>query len=298
MEEWKAFERQAFTPEAIKDFKEAANRLRKQLPWLDAPRQEARFVAVRVGFPRSKLGKYQNDLLARAIMSASKSTLDPFGSIVKAAEKALAGPAELSRGLKEIQVDGALPPPGTMAFYLAEWVQCLYYGEAFNPTTRAEFFQAIAERLSYLDRFKPNAGDFAVEELQGSFVGLMSSKRYGWKENKYPAKGEVIAMAESFLERKNIAVKSGWTEHLRKADLVWLPEGRAGRPTKTEVDKVGAAKKAALAKITKLVNACGGDWSSINAKLGKAFGKNAAMDAEGERLEQYTKPPSLDEKGG
>jgi hypothetical protein len=124
----------------------------------------------------------------------------------------------------------------------------------------------------------------------------MGSK-YDWSKERLPTKGEVRAMAKRLLKRQKKAVKSGWTEHLRKAGLDWLPEGRAGRPTKTEVDKVGAAKKSALTKITKFVNkVCGGDWGSIDATLGKAFGKNAAMEAEQERLERYIKPPSLDEK--
>jgi hypothetical protein len=289
-------ENYGFTSEQKADIEEMTARFRQGIPWLDSPRQEARLVAARAGFPRSKAGKYQDNPLARLIYFACQEQPKfDYSAVTKAAENLIV--SSRTAALDSLSPDIRNAPPGTLPFYLLEFSKCLDQGEPFQPKEPAEFFEAIAIRLRYLETFKPADSDFAIQALQEAFVGLMGSK-YDWSKERLPTKGEVRAIAKRLLERKNITAKSGWTEHLRKAGLDWLPAGRAGRrPTKTEVDKVAAEKKSALTKITKFVNkVCGGDWGSLNATLGKAFGKNAAMEAEQERLEQYTKPPSLDEK--
>jgi hypothetical protein len=59
---------QTFTQKQIKALRVAADSLRKGFPWLLTPlREEARIVAFRAGFPRSKAGARQDDELLRVI---------------------------------------------------------------------------------------------------------------------------------------------------------------------------------------------------------------------------------------
>src|SRR5260221_2713093 len=61
--EWRSY----FTPEQIKVCEEVADDLNKAAPWLSATREEARVIAVRAWFPRSKFWDKQDVLLLRAI---------------------------------------------------------------------------------------------------------------------------------------------------------------------------------------------------------------------------------------
>jgi hypothetical protein len=214
-------------------------------------------------FPRSIAGKYQNDPL--------------MGSILRAKGEGSINELSATRIISAIsgRWDSSYPTP--MRDYLdTRWPRAI------------DFFQAVIERLRYLETREPTAGDYAVEAIQDAFVGLMYGK-YDWGKKGNPTKGEVTKMAKAILKRQGKSKKSGWTELLRTADLDWLPEGAAGRPSSLEVDQNLKAKQEFLSKQTQYVNdVLGGDWSLLNHKAGHVFGgKHLAQQHETERLEQY-----------
>jgi hypothetical protein len=268
------WERENFTPEQIEVLHEAADTLTKGMPWLLAPCRDARIVAVRACFPRSVFGKRQDDLVLRAIFAvkfdATSGKLvakNPgFHEILKAALRCYTSPKN-QRAIS--QLEGA--PIGSLPWLAFELYKCADYGDLFAPKTDAEFFSRIAVDLNYLDNQKPTLGDFAVEALQNAFVGLMQSK-YDWGKKGLPTKGDVIAMAKEHLARSRKSKKSGWTKMLKDAGLTWLPEGRAGRPSKREVDENVKAKQEFLSKQTQYVNeTLDGDWSRLNERAGHVF---------------------------
>jgi len=199
-------------------------------------------------------------------------------------------PAQISRDSETFS-----PPPGSSLHQVTELNELvtelarrLNPGEPFQPKTYSEFFFAIAERLRYFENFKPTAGDFAVEELQGAFGGLMQSK-YKWGKNGYPTKGDVTQIAKAFLEKSHRkAWRSTWTEPLKTAGLDWLKPGKAGRPPKNEVDLITKSKKAFLSKQTQYVNDWfGGDWRKLDDKAKHVFGgKNLYQRDEQARLKK------------
>jgi hypothetical protein len=143
------------------------------------------------------------------------------------------------------------------------------------------FFQDVANRLRFLENYKPTAGDFAVEALQDAFVGMMQNE-YDWGKKGFPTKGKVIGMAKELLGRQKISRETGWTDLLRKARLYWLPEGPAGRPKKREVDEIAKAKQGILSIAAKTY---GGNivkaYDAIKASFGR---KQDYQKDEAERL--------------
>jgi len=291
-DKWVDWERKSnFTPEQIDALQEAANTLKKGMPWLLAARQEARIVAVRACFRRSVLGVMQDDLVLRAIYGAKSDPKNPNPGFHKILEAAVRCYTSSNNQQNISQLEGA--PTGTLPWLAFELYKCADSGELFEPKTESEFFQGIAERLRRLETYKPTVGDFAVEAIQNAFVGLMQSK-YAWGTKGLPTRGEVEQMAKSLLARDGKEKKSGWTDLRRIAGLDFLPEGRAGRPSKGEVDENRKAKQEALAIITKL---CGGNWPKFrDAVKSASAGKKLFLRDERERLASYGHPAPLSEE--
>jgi hypothetical protein len=290
--EWHNWEENC-TPELLKEIHEANEGLRKKAPWLYANRDEARMVAARAVYPRSKFGDNQDDRFFRAIyfsIQPGRGAALDFHEIVNAGLRQTV-PDEVSQN--------EAAPEGSFFWAVDEVYKLAYPGEPFIPSTFSEFFDRIAKTLKHFETYKPTVGDFAVEALQSAFVGLMEHK-YAWHKNDLPTKGEVIAMAKEHLERKGKTKSSGWTAMLEKAGLDWLPSGQAGRPSKGNVDKNLKAKQEFLSKQTKYVNeTTGGDWRKLLEQTRHVFGgKIDALEHEEQRLnETYGQPANLDEGG-
>jgi hypothetical protein len=273
---WEDIEDKPFTPEEIGAIQEVDGAFRKAFAWLHATPEQARDVAARAGFPRSSAGKYQDDALARRIFYAidhvKQSCQDPNLVRLKIVEvvsaMAVPAPEQLSGDLETF----SLPSAGIF-HQVHELTKRLNPGNPFRPKTDSEFFEAIVTRLKYFENFKPTAGDFAVEELQNAFIGLMQRK-YNWGKNGTPTKGEVTEMARVLLENSHRkAWKSSWTGLLKTAGLDWLKPGNAGRPPKHDVDENVKIKKKFLSEQTKFVNeALGGDWNKVYDKAKYVFG--------------------------
>ena len=281
-EEFEAWEPGTFTPEQIKVFEEVADDLNKALPWLSATRQEARVTAVRAWFPRSRFGDKQDARLLRAIYCViqRRANAADFHEIVDAAARCCQSPEDQPYFS---QLEGA--PKGTWFWIALELFKLLMPGEPFLPKTESEFFSRIAEALKHFETYKPTTGDFAVEALQNAFVGLTQSK-YAWGKKGLPTKGEVIAMAKEHLERDGKSKGSGWTEMLEKAGLKWLPKGKAGRPTKQEVDENVKAEREYKALCTRAIrDFYNGDPQSARDVLKAAYGNRAEYRrSENDRL--------------
>jgi hypothetical protein len=117
-------------------------------------------------------------------------------------------------------------------------------------------------------------------------------KNYAWGKKALPTKGEVTKMAKELLD-KGQKPKGGWTKLREDAGLGFLRPGKAGRPTRKEVDETIRAKQSALSTATKLVNrGLGGDWNRLDGILKLALGgKKLALQSEQERLnDQYGQP--------
>jgi len=282
MEEWAAWE---FTQKEVKAVRKAAHCLREGFPWLYAEPKEARIVAFRAGFPRSKAGVGQNDQLLRVIYCSGQSYQDTDLARLKIVET-VSGFLWPREELNLEELKGHLPEDLRDLFYMGSELNRLTKPrEAYQPKTDSEFFSAIAMRLEHLENFKPTIGDYAVEALQNAFVGLMEGK-YEWGKKGLPTKGEVREMAKAHLESQGKSWKGAWTGLLGTAGLGFLPAGKAGRPPKPEIDRNIKDKQEFLSKQTKFVNAfLGGNWQKLLDQAGHVFGgKKLFQPYEAERV--------------
>jgi hypothetical protein len=291
----------ASTPEEIKFVREAIETMKKVFPWLCA-KPEARLVAYHATFPRSIAGNRQDDQLLRKIYH----TWQHYRQDVQLARLQIVEMVSNYVALKEdsnIEWLGGDEHPGSLSSLASELAKLvselarLSRGQSFQPKTDAEFFSRIAGDLNYLETHKPAAGDFAVEALQGAFVGLMQSK-YAWGKKGYPTKGEVVAMAKEQFAKSGKSKKSWGTELLETAGLVWLesrPPGR--RPSKREIDENKKAKQEFLSKQTQFVNdVLGGNWKQMLEKANPAFGgKKLFQHDETERFKAQKLSPDEEE---
>jgi hypothetical protein len=283
-----------FTPEEVnKDLQEMVERLRESRPWLEAEPEDARRVAWRAIFPRSTFGKRQDDQLLRVIAFVKRdSPLTCAVEITRAAVEQVRvyqqTEVELKKMVREM-VSG--PERSEYLRLLTRYWELRYRPEIDYPKTCDAFFQAIADGLKYLETYKPTKADFGIQALQEEFIGLMHYK-YGWSKKGLPTKGEVTEMAKAQLELAGMPIKSGWTKMLKEAGLGWLPQGRAGRPMKREVDANLKAKQEARSIITQLVELeHPRNWIHFVDRLkGVSGGKKLYERAEIERLEKYGQP--------
>jgi hypothetical protein len=206
-------------------------------------------------FPRSIVGKYQDDPVMRSILMAGGRR--PLSQLSQIEIVELIGEmtAPLSKRLGK--------------FSALSFVHS--YFESFSGSA-SEFFKQIAERLKHLETYQPTARDFALEELQNAYVGLA---RPGY----WPTKGEVIEMAKARLrghKKKNNFSKTYWSELLKAAELNdELPEGKAGRPSKTSLDENVKAERECKAILTQTVREDGGDWINYRDRMKAALGNKA-----------------------
>jgi hypothetical protein len=139
-------------------------------------------------------------------------------------------------------------------------------------------FREFAERLEYLKTPPvPTAEGFAIDALQDAFIGL-TWRKYRWGKKGFPTKGEVTEMAKASLSESGRDVrKGGWTHLLRKAHLDWLPEGKAGRPSKAGLDETEKATREFKSICTRMVK----------EKFGGSFilARDAARAAYGNKSE-------------
>ena len=108
-------------------------------------------------FPRSIVGKYQDDPIMRSICSAAKDRRF----------------SELSE-VEIVELVGKVTTPaprniGTLF--------CLVhnYFEAYDNATPSEFLGLVVDRLKHLETYRPTNIDFAIEELQNASVGFWDS---------------------------------------------------------------------------------------------------------------------------
>lgn len=287
------------TKEQVQAVREMQRIMQEGFPWVNTPDERAREAAFLTAFPRTRFGKRQKDNLVRVLVAAK---VEPGAKVeypvtaeqlVKVTEQAatLFNPPDTAL-LNDGQLD-EIP----LVLMVRKWIKLFHCDRPWQPSTCSEFFAVVAEKLRYLERYRPTDGDFAIQALQEAFVGLMQ-REYDWKQNRYPTKGEVTAMAKAQLEGDGKSIKSGWTKHLQAAGLDWLTPGRAGRPTKAEVDENKKANKELRSKFTKFVNAeYQGDYVKALKALGPALGgKKEAMKAEEERLKEKMQPPVYSEE--
>jgi hypothetical protein len=233
----------AFSPEELAAIREVTQGMKKGFPWLYAEPEQARIVAARASFPRSIARARQDDPLLRLIYCAREQARDQCQDtrlkITESVVDYLAGgfeQEELTVSKEDEELFSSIPgcnEARELSYLTRELCRLLYLGERFQPKTDAEFFSRIVNDLGYLDNYVPIPGDFAVEELQKDFIGLMQ-RNYAWGNKGLPTKGEVIAMAKARLEehgKKSDFAKSYWSELLQTACFGdWLPNGPAGRP--------------------------------------------------------------------
>jgi hypothetical protein len=221
--------------------------------------------AIRSLFPRSIAGKFQDDPIMRSILTVTRVTrARPFSKL---------------SCVETIELIGKLisRPPSQMVLGLG-FVR--RYFESFSPSA-SEFFRLVAERLEYLDTYRPTDRDFAIEALQDSFVGFVGSGN-----NDLPAIGDVIAMAKARLKlegKKNFA-KSSWSDFLKESGLPKLEPRRPGRP-KQSLDENQKAEREAKAILTQAVNQrFDGDWTKMTPKMRAAWGTEAdVLESEAAR---------------
>lgn len=294
---WQSWE-QAYGPDDLAALRQAAEVLNDGLPWLSASPEAIRLVALRASFPRHRFGDQQDNRLLRAIYCVIQRRGNAAVDLHEVVDTAT-GCCWLPEDQPYVsELEGA--PEGTVFWMALELHRLLRAGGPPLPKTESELFTYIAKALEHFETYKPVTSDFAVAALQNAFVGLME-RTHAWGKKGLPTKGKVIAMAKEHLEREGKVKRSGWTEMLRKAELGWLPEGRAGRPSRGEVDENLKDKQEFLSKQTKLVNEMmGGKWRPLLERAGPVFGgKKLFPQHESERLrESYGRPtlPADDEE--
>ncbi len=239
-------------------------------------------VAIRSLFPRSIVGKYQDDPIMRSILMAARGR--PFSELSQVETIELIG--DLTSRVPERL--------GALRSFVHR------YFEAFSPSA-SEFFQLVAERLRHLETYRPMAGDFAVEELQNAFVGFVRWE-HTRDESGIPTKGDVMEMAKERLrewEKKADFSKGYWSELLQTAGLDWLPAGRAGRPSKAELDENVKADREYKAFCTLAIKEFhGGDPKRARDFIKAAFGNRAEYRrAEQERLRGHHTDSDEEELG-
>jgi hypothetical protein len=217
-------------------------------------------VAIRSLFPRSIVGKYQDDPIMRSILMAARGR--PF--------------SELSQVDIMAMISRLMDP--TIGFVRR-------YFEAFSPRA-SEFFQLAAERLRHLETYRPTAGDFAVEALQNAFVGFRQN-------GATTTRGKVIEIAKARLKQsggKSDFSKAYWSELLQTAGFGdWLPEGRPGRPSKASLDENVRAEREYKSLCTQAIKDFhGGDPRRARDSLKAAFGNRSEYHrSEEERLREH-----------
>jgi hypothetical protein len=227
---------------------------------------------VRSFFPRSIVGDYQDDPIMRSILTQMRGR--PFSELSPVETIELVG--ELTAPLPEgvWAQSFARGPFGSYNSSFARW-----YFES-DDSSASQFFQLIAERLRHLETYRPKARDFAIEALQDAFVGFGED---------LPTRGIVIEIAKQRLIRARKKVdfsKSSWSELLQAARLDWLQPGRAGRPSKADIDENVKAECECKALIHKsLHETYGGNWLAARDALRAARGSKAEYRrTEQERL--------------
>jgi hypothetical protein len=273
--------------------KEMTERFREPRPWLEAEPEDARRVAWRAIFPRSKFGKRQDDQLLRAIAFVKRDgplTRPDFIEIASVAVDQVLVYQQTETELKKMISEMVSGPESEYLQLATRYWELLYRPEIDYPKSYNALFQAIADGLKYLESYKPTIADFAIQALQEAFVGLMHYK-YDWSKKGLPTLGEVTEMAKPHLERVGRSI-TGWPKIRRHAGLGFLPQGRAGRPTKRELDANLKAKQEALSIITQQVEiAHAGDWTQLLDPLKAASGGKKLLERqEIERLKKYGEP--------
>jgi hypothetical protein len=290
----RALEEQTYTPHQIVVIRDMETDLKKDFGWIYAESEKVREVAIAAGFGRSLSGSRQKDWLLRRIYCAQEQHKDDPNlvrtKIFEAAKDHFSPSREEFSELEQFPAGHFFDMVKRLGGFLDR------HGESPN---HIEFFKAIADRLKYIRDFKPAQRDFAIEAVQEAFVGLMETK-YAWGTEGLPTKGEVISMAKAGLKQNQQTVpKGGWTKMLKDGGLDFLPEGKAGRPSKAQVDENLKAKQQVLSTITKLVNeGHGGDWHLMLLRVqSSSGGKKAALQNEQERLDaQYRSSKPIEEE--
>jgi hypothetical protein len=290
-----AFEGQAYSPRQIAVLREAESELMEFFGWIYAESEKVRDVAIAAGFPRSLAGSRQNDWLLRWIYCAQEHHKDdPNLSCTKIFEAArdYFSPTSSREGCSELNQF-----PHGHFFDATERLHDFLDRRSPSPRSTIGFFKAIADCVEYIEGFRPALRDYAIEALQSAFVGLLQSK-YAWGREGLPTKGEVTAIAKEHLsgDGQNVP-KSGWTGMLKDGGLDFLPAGKAGRPTKQQVDENLKAKQEAISRITQMVNGClNGDWKPLCSRLSASSGKKAVLQSEQERLDSQRWDPQTADK--
>jgi hypothetical protein len=296
IEEVGAWEGEVYTPEQIAAIREAESSLVKNFGWIYAECEKVREVSITAGFRRSLAGSRQNEWLLRLIYCAHEHYKDePNLARTKIFEAArdYFSPTGIREGCSELNQF----PHGHL-FDATKRLHDFLDRRSPSPRSTIEFFEAIADCLEYIESFRPALRDFAIETLQNAFVGLMQSK-CGWETKGLPTKGEVIAMAKAHLERHQYEVpRSGWTGMLKDGGLDFLPAGKAGRPSKAEVDENLKAKQEVLSIITRMVNERdNGDWNAMLSRVKPSCGaKKAVLQSEQARLDSQRWDPQTADK--
>lgn len=272
---------------------EATEGLKEAYPWLCATPEQARSVAVCAVYPRSRLGARQADWLLRAVYAIQQRCPDINSAAREIIEMVTARyePVILDEWI-------TYAPEGSFFWLVGRLCKSLGFDGSFQPKNGSELFAAIAERFAYLESYKPTAGDYAIEALQGAFVGQMQSA-YAWGKKGLPTKGDAIEMAKARLQerkKKSDFAKSCWSELLKAAQLDWLPAGQAGRPSKAMLDENKKAERRCKAILTRAVNEqFNGNWVRMVSSMETAYGNSAERRRiEEERLRARDKDEELE----
>jgi hypothetical protein len=259
--------------EEIDAHQKATDLIKKEFPWCDAP-PEARKVALLADFPRSIAGKHQDDYLSWAICRAVRDNPDSDNLTVEIVKVASGIWKRDPEAYQALDIDSSTHSQGYLDV-LARIRETHGLLKGRVPETFSDFFDQLAERLRYFETNKAAAGDFAIEALQDAFVWLMQNKK-SWGKKGLPTKRLVKAMAQTLLKqdkRRSDFSKAYWSDLFKTAQLDWLPQGVAGRPSKRELDETQKAKQEALTAITQQVNArYDGSWQRFRDALKPASG--------------------------
>jgi hypothetical protein len=261
-----------FSSEELVAIRKATESL-KQVPWLCATSDQARSVAVSAMYPRSCLGAKQFDWLTRVIYAVRDRCPDINSAAREIVEIVT---TSFNPSIADAWIRHA--PDGSLFWLIGRLHSSLGFDGSFQPKTGSELFGAIAEGIQYLESYKPTAGDYAIEALQGAFVGLMQ-KNYAWGKKGRPTKGDVIEMAKARLQerkKKTDFAKSSWSEFLKAAQLDWLPAGQARRPSKASLDENVKAEREYLSLCKQAIkDIYGGDPKRARDSVKAAFGNKA-----------------------
>jgi hypothetical protein len=246
--------------------------LKQKCPWLCATPEQARCVATCAIYPRSRLGSKQSDWLLRVIYLVR----DRYPGDINGAAREI---VEILTAPRISLPDEKYTSEGSFFWLIYRFSKSLGLdGSSFQPKTGSELFGAIADGLLYLEDYKPTARDYAIEALQGSFVGLMQSN-YLWGKKGTPSKGEVTEMAKvRFQDRelKTDFAKSSWSDLLKAAQLYWLEPREAGRPSKASLDENVKAEREYLSICAQAIRVChGGDPKRARDAAKAAWGNKA-----------------------